>query len=145
MAGYPLRKSSELGYPVVSAPTEYINSPHNNLFDVVYDVDNDGVVVRASDRNGAPYTILGYHNGPGYRGVPRVDPFLDPFRGLGNVVVDGPNNPNYLQESAVPLGSETHAGEDVALYATGAGSFRVRGTMLQTNIYHVMAAALGLE
>ena len=143
MAGYPLRPAADLAYPVVSAPDEYVDAPHNNLFEVVYDVDDDGNVVPATDRDGAPYTILGYHNGPGYRGVPRISPHLDPFLGRGGVAASGPNDPNYLQESAVPLGSETHAGEDVALYAIGAGSKRVQGTMPQTSIYRVMRAALG--
>jgi alkaline phosphatase len=145
MAGYPLRPMEDLGYAVAAAPDAYLNAPHNNLFDVVYDVDDNGVVAPASDRNGAPYTILGYHNGPGYRGTARVNPFGDPFKGRGNTVVDGPNHPNYLQESAVPLGSETHAGEDVALYAIGAGAQLVRGTMPNTNVYNIMASALGLR
>jgi alkaline phosphatase len=144
MAGYPLRRASDLGYPVVSAPTEYVNSPHNNLFDVVYDVDNSGNVVKSTDSTGAPYTILGYHNGPGYRGVPRVDPAIDPFPGLSGLPGAGPNNSQYRQEAAVPLGSETHAGEDVPLYAIGPRAETVRGTVKNSRVYHVMAAALGL-
>ena len=54
-------------------------------------------------------------------------------------------NPNYLQESAIPtVGAETHAGEDVAIYANGPRSYLVRGTLEQNAIYHVMANALGL-
>jgi alkaline phosphatase len=74
MAGYPLRKSTDLGYPLISAPTEYLNSPHNNLFDVIYDVENRGNVVKSTDSKGISYTILGHQNGSGYRGVPRADP-----------------------------------------------------------------------
>jgi len=144
MAGYPLRAAGDLAYPVASAPPEYLESPHNNLFDVVYDVDGEGNVVKATDAGGAPYTILGYHNGPGYRGAPRVDPALDPFPGLSGLPGAGPNDSEYLQEAAVPLGSETHAGEDVALYAAGPGSELVRGTMKNSRIYKVMAKALGL-
>jgi alkaline phosphatase len=144
MAGYPLRRAADLGYPVVSAPTEYVNSPHNNLFDLVYDVDNSGNVVKSTDSKGAPYTILGYHNGPGYRGVPRVDPAVDPFPGLSGLPGAGPNNSEYRQESSVPLGSETHAGEDVPLYAIGPRADTVRGTVKNSRVYQVMAAALGL-
>ena len=144
MAGYPLRKSAELGYPVVSAPTEYLNSPHNNLFDVVYDVDNSGNVVKSTDSKGIPYTVLGYQNGPGFRGVPRVDPALDPFPGLSGQPGAGSNNSEYRQESAVPLGSETHAGEDVPLFAIGPRADTIRGTVKNSRIYQVMAAALGL-
>jgi alkaline phosphatase len=145
MAGYPLRAVEDLKYPVVSAPAEYLDAPYNNLFDVVYDVDNDGNVVAAGDRNGVPYTILGYQNGPGYRGVSRVDPYADPFLGLNNVSVDGPHHSNYLQEAAVPLGSETHAGEEVALYAIGNGADLVRGTVKNSYVYTVMTKALGLR
>jgi len=144
MAGYPLRAAGELAYPVASAPAEYLESPHNNLFDVVYDVDGDGNVVKSTDAGGQPYTVLGYQNGPGYRGVPRVDPALDPFGGLSGLPGAGPNDSEYLQEAAVPLGSETHAGEDVALYGVGPGSHRVRGTVKNSRVYEVMAKALGL-
>ncbi len=145
MAGYPLRAAEDLGYPIVSAPAAYLDAPYNNVLDVVYDVDNSGNVVAAGDRNGTPYTILGYQNGPGYRGVPRVDPFADPFLGLGGVAVDGPNHSNYLQESAVPLGSETHAGEEVALYAIGPNAEMVRGTVKNSHVHTVISSALGLK
>jgi alkaline phosphatase len=145
MAGYPLRAADDLQYPVLSAPPEYLSAPYNNVFDVVYDVDAEGNVVAAGDRDGVPYTILGYHNGPGYRGVPRVAPSADPFLGLNGVTVDGPNHGNYLQEAAVPMGSETHAGEEVALYAIGARAELVRGTVKNSYVHKVMAAALGLR
>lgn len=145
MAGYPLRPADELGYSLVSAPQAYLNSPFNSLFDVVYDVDDGGNVAAASDRDGTPYTILGYHNGPGYRGTPRVDPHADPFFGLAGEAVVGPSDSDYLQEAAVPLGSETHAGEDVALLAAGPSAEMVRGTVKNSFIYRVMAHALGLR
>ncbi len=144
MAGYPLRPAAELGYPVASAPDDYMQSPHNNLFDVVYDVDGEGNVAKATDSGGTPYTVLGYHNGPGHRGAPRVDPALDPFPGQSGLPGAGPNDSEYRQEAAVPLGSETHAGEDVALFGVGPGSHRVSGTMKNSRIHDVMARALGL-
>lgn len=144
LAGYPLRPIDELEYPVASAPAEYVSSPHGGIFDVVYDIDNAGHVAAAGDREGTPYTILGYHNGPGHRGAPRVHPASDPFLGRSGLAVDGPNDPEYLQEAAVPLGAETHAGEDVALYAIGAGAHRVRGTVKNSHVHRVLAAALGL-
>jgi alkaline phosphatase len=143
MAGYPLRPVADLGYPVASAPDEYLNSPYHNLFDVVYDVDSDGNVARSTDANGVPYTILGYQNGPGHRGAPRIDPAIDPFPGLSGLPGAGPNDSEYLQEATVPIGSETHAGEDVALFAAGPSSHLVRGTVRNSQVYEVMAAALG--
>ena len=52
---------------------------------------------------------------------------------------------NYLQEATVPMGSETHAGEDVAIYADGPRAYLFRGVLEQNVIYHVMADALGIN
>lgn len=144
MAGYPLRPMDELGYPVASAPDGYLASPHNHIFDVVYDVDNAGNVVKSTDAQGVPYTVLGYQNGPGHRGVPRVDPASDPFLGLSGAPGAGSNGSEYLQEAAVPLGSETHAGEDVALFGAGPGSSLVRGTVRNSHVFRIIQSALGL-
>jgi alkaline phosphatase len=115
-----------------------------------------GLGLLAKDSLGLPYTTLGYLNGPGGwtgKGSRReFDPVTEfvtaeiPFTGerpdLTNVDT---TNPNYLQESAIPtLGAETHAGEDVVIYANGPRSYLVRGTLEQNAIYHVMAKALGL-
>jgi alkaline phosphatase len=40
------------------------------------------------------------------------------------------------------MDSETHAGEDVAIYARGPKAQLVRGSMEQNWIYHVMMEAL---
>ncbi|MGC4067131.1 MAG: alkaline phosphatase [Polyangiaceae bacterium] len=111
---------------------------------IVYDVDDDGDVVPAKDAHGVPYTVLGYQNGPGYRGTPRVDPNVDPFPGLSGKPGAGPNDAEYRQEAAVPIGSETHAGEDVALYAIGPRSEMVHGTVRNNHIFTIMKTALGL-
>jgi alkaline phosphatase len=42
------------------------------------------------------------------------------------------------------LGSETHAGEEVSIYADGPRAHLFRGTLEQNVIYHIMADALGL-
>jgi alkaline phosphatase len=55
----------------------------------------------------------------------------------------GPWDVDYYQESAVPMGSETHSGEDVAIYGIGVGSDLVRGTVKNTHIFQVMKEALG--
>jgi alkaline phosphatase len=148
IAGYPLRPLQELPYAIKSYSPGYEKTAANGhgILDLVWDLDQStGHVGETPDRNGVPYTVLGYHNGPGYRGASRVDPRLDPFKGLGGVVPTGPAHPAYFQESAVPLGSETHAGEDVAIYAIGPGAEAVRGTVKNTHIFHVMKRALGLH
>ena len=45
---------------------------------------------------------------------------------------------NFHQETAVPLAAETHAGEDVAIYAMGPGAYLFQGTLEQNVIFHVM-------
>lgn len=90
-------------------------------------VVTDGAL--ALDADGKPYTTLGYINGPGYRGAAaRPD--------LTNVDTA---NVNFLQEAAVPMASETHAAEDVGIYATGPGAHAFQGVVEQNVIFHVMA------
>lgn len=77
-----------------------------------------------------PYTTLGYANGPGYQ---------KSFPDLSEVDTEAAD---YQQLAAVPLPVETHAGEDVAAYATGKLAERVKGVMEQNELFHVMRAAL---
>lgn len=83
-------------------------------------------------KDGKTYTTLGYANGPGV--VPpgdRPDP-----------AVEDTASPNYRQQALVPLSSETHAGEDVAVRASGPGADLFRGTMEQHTIFYIMHRAL---
>ncbi|QIQ87304.1 alkaline phosphatase [Erythrobacter sp.] len=84
----------------------------------------------ASD--GKPYTTLGYGNGPGAIAGMAERPM--PETGL-----------EAQQQATIPLGSETHAGEDVALYATGPGATRARGVIEQNVIYEIIRKALGWD
>lgn len=95
--------------------------------DILGKVVTDGTL--ALDSNGKPYTTLGYANGPGYRG-----PIARPDLTLTNSA-----DPNFLQEATVPMASETHAAEDVAIYARGPGAHAFQGTVEQNVIFHVMA------
>src|SRR5690606_37870758 len=90
IAGYPLRKASELPYAVADAPPEYVSSPHNNIFDIVYGLTGAGRIQPATDAQGVPYTALGYLNGPGAREGARIDPRQDTARGYG-AEPQGPN------------------------------------------------------
>ncbi len=107
----------------------------NNILGLVREVpDKDGApLANSSDANGLPYTTLGYQNGPGYRG-PTSRP---------NLTSVDTTDLGFLQEAAVPLGSETHAAEDVGIYARGPKAYLVRGTMEQNWIFHVMREAFG--
>ncbi len=80
--------------------------------------------------DGKPYTTLGYGNGPG--AVTGERPV--PETGIAA-----------HQQALVPMGSESHGGEDVPLYASGPGAERVRGVMEQNLIYDVIRGAFGWE
>ena len=95
--------------------------------DILGKVHTDGQL--ALDADGKPYTTLGYANGPGYRG-PGARPDLT---GVDTTT------PGFLQEVSVPLDSETHAAEDVAIYARGPGAHAFQGVVEQNTIFHVMA------
>ena len=85
---------------------------------------------RLTDARQRPYTTLSYANGPGFRSVDLED--------------EDPLAPDYKQAAAWPLASETHAGEDVAAYATGPGAERLRGVMDQQELHGVLRGALRL-
>ena len=113
MAGYPIRG--------------------NNILGLVREVDAQGLAEEkfANDKNKQPFTTLGYANGGGYRGGSRP-----------NLTQESVLNPNYKQEATVPLSSETHGGEDVAIFAHGAGSHLVQGVMEQNWIFYVVKEAM---
>ena len=52
---------------------------------------------------------------------------------------------DYMYQSAVPVSSETHSGEDVPIFATGPMSHLINGVQEQNYVAHVMqyAACVG--
>lgn len=114
----------------------------------------DGVELK--DALGLPYTTIAYANGPGWTGGFQRKEFNPATEGTVSATYNGgalrpdlalvdTTASNYLQEATVPMGSETHAGEEVAIYAEGPHAYLFRGTMEQNVIYHVMAESLGLN
>ena len=89
----------------------------------------DGTLAKGDD--GKAYTTLGYTNGPGAVTVPRPDPATLDTTALA-----------YKQQALVPLSSETHGGEDVAVRASGPGAYLFRGTIEQHSIFHIVKAAM---
>ncbi|XP_031224756.1 intestinal-type alkaline phosphatase [Mastomys coucha] len=85
--------------------------------------------------DGKPYTSILYGNGPGYVGTGERP----------NVTVAESNDPSYRQQAAVPVKSETHGGEDVAIFARGPQAHLLHGVQEQNYIAHVMAFAGCLE
>ncbi|NP_001096792.1 alkaline phosphatase-like precursor [Bos taurus] len=78
------------------------------------------------------YTSILYGNGPGYAlgGGSRPD-----------VNDSTSEDPSYQQQAAVPLASETHGGEDVAVFARGPQAHLVHGVQEETFVAHIMAFA----
>ncbi|NXM49509.1 PPBI phosphatase, partial [Gymnorhina tibicen] len=84
--------------------------------------------------DGKNYTSILYGNGPGYPGSDR--PNVDP---------DTTMQFEYQPQAAVPLDSETHGGEDVAILAKGPMAHLFHGVQEQTYVAHVMAYAACIE
>lgn len=145
IAGYPLRPLAELPYATKGHPDGYAALAHGGILDVAYGIDpKSGIVRRTLGTDRIPYTPLSYANGPGARGAPRIDPRLDRSAGLNGSSPTGPTHPDYLQAATVPLGSETHGGEDVLIWGIGSGSSALRGVVPNTACFDVLRAALGL-
>lgn len=106
-------------------------------------VVNVGSDEAATAADGTPYTTLGYTNGLGFRNLGDVTnsdaAYLEgPDTGRKDITDVDTTTPGYHQEALIPLGSETHSGEDVGIYAKGPGAFLVNGTNEQSVIFHVM-------
>ncbi len=84
------------------------------------------------DADGKTFTTLVFGNGPN-RPDARAD--VDSAAAMGD---------DYHQETGIGMGSETHGGGDVKLFATGAGSTPFKGTIENTQVFHLMKAAAGL-
>ena len=93
-----------------------------------------GKEVPALARDGKPYTTLGYANGLGAVAGERAD--------LSDVDTQAKD---YKQQALVPLGSETHGGEDVPVYARGPDAELLTGVFEENYIFHVMDAAARLR
>jgi alkaline phosphatase len=113
-------------------------------------VVNIGAVDPALALDGTPYTTLGYTNGLGFRDL-GDETDADATYGLPidigrkDLALVDTETSGYHQEALVPLGSETHAGEDIAIYGMGPGAHYVSGTNEQSVIFHVMNQAALLE
>jgi alkaline phosphatase len=126
IAGYPKRGNPILGKVVAPGQTE------PTLAD-----------------DGKPYTTVSFANGLGYHVGQPGDAVYSAGVNAGRVEdmtnVDT-TDPDFHQEALVPLaGSETHAGEDVAIFAGGPNADLFHGVQEQSYIYYVMEDALGFN
>ncbi|XP_049910854.1 intestinal-type alkaline phosphatase [Epinephelus moara] len=91
-------------------------------------------VSRSLANDNKHFTTAVYGNGPGYQSGVRPD--------MNESVSSGDD---YRQQAPVPLDSETHGIEDVAIFAKGPMSHLFHGVQEQNYIAHVLAYAACLE
>lgn len=82
-----------------------------------------------------PFTTLSYANGPG-------SVFAEETEGRPALTEEEVLDPGHRQQALVPLYSETHGGQDVAVYARGPSAHYLTGVNEQTHIYYVMEDVL---
>jgi len=115
--------------------------------------------------DGLPYSVAGYLNGAGsvlVEEMPQDDSTSAPAdidtgeasADAGAAVYSGDRSAiegadvtdlDYLQQALIPMESETHSGEDVAVYAKGPYAHLFDGTIEQNVIFHVMYRAATAE
>lgn len=133
IAGYPAR-----GNPILGKVRGLDSSGATSATDTL-----------ASD--GLPYTTLGYANGRGYYSLPEstsAQAILGEevnTKGRTDLSDVDTTDAGFHSETLVPTAMETHGGEDVAIYAIGAGADLVRGVMEQNVIFHIMTEASQIE
>lgn len=127
MAGYPTRGNPILG--------KVVSNDKNGLPESNPTLAKDDM----------PYTTLGYANGLGHRNFGSetnadivYDTVMESGAGRKNIAAFDTTASGYHQEALVPLDSETHAGEDVGIYARGPGAHLVTSTSEQNEIFHIM-------
>ncbi len=108
-----------------------------------------GSTTPSQDNNGIPYTTVGYTNGLGFHDLgDETDSdavyAFSPVNERQDITAVDTTTAGYHQEALVPLGSETHAGEDISLHAQGPGAQAVSGTIEQSVVYHIINRALSL-
>ncbi|MGB0893641.1 MAG: alkaline phosphatase [Parashewanella sp.] len=117
----------------------------NPILGKVVEVGKTSPALASDDK---PYTTLGYANGRGFADLgdeTDADKGADIHK-LGRVDLTDVDTtkPGFHQEALVPRNSETHAGEDVAIYASGPSAHLVTGTNEQSVIFHIMNHAADL-
>ncbi len=94
--------------------------------------------------DGKPYSVITYANGSG--SVLKQTEGSNDFAGSRpDVSQEEAMDLDYLQQALIPMESETHSGEDVAVYAKGPWAHLVGGTIEQNLIFHVMDHAVNAK
>ncbi|WP_299840182.1 alkaline phosphatase [uncultured Paracoccus sp.] len=112
-----------------------------------YDVADNGTEhaeTLAKGLDGKPYTVAGYMNGPG--SVMVQEEGANDYTGTRKELTqEQATNIDYLQESLVPMTSETHSAVDVPIMAAGPWAHLLSGVVEQNVIFHVMLKAVSTE
>ncbi|MFB2594711.1 alkaline phosphatase [Paracoccus sp. p4-l81] len=119
--------------------------------------------------DGKPYTVAGFLNGAGsvlveqlaaegMAGMSGMDgmggmsgmtaeatPLFAAPEGRPVVTEEQATDVDYLQQALIPMSSETHSGEDVAVFARGPWAHLFGGVIEQNVIFHVMNHAVTAE
>ncbi|WP_198266034.1 alkaline phosphatase [sulfur-oxidizing endosymbiont of Gigantopelta aegis] len=100
-------------------------------------------------KDNMPYTTVSYANGRGFAmlgtgGDTHYAEAINTGRTVDLSFVDTQDQ-GFHQEALVPLSSETHSAEDVAIYSQGPGAYLFHGVQEQNVIYHVMNTASRIE
>lgn len=125
IAGYPTRGNPILGKVV-----------GNDSF-------GDSKGTPSLDNDDLPYTTLGYTNGLGFADLgseTNADARYNlPINtGRKDLTQVNTTTTGYHQEALIPLSSETHAGEDIGLYAIGPGAQNIQGVVEQNVVFHLI-------
>ncbi|XP_040205618.1 alkaline phosphatase, tissue-nonspecific isozyme-like isoform X1 [Rana temporaria] len=116
-----------------------VTADHSHVFTFGGYTDRGNSIFGLAPNRGSdlkPFTSLLYGNGPGFK---LTNGQREDITGVDT------ENSNYKQQAAVPVSSETHGGEDVAIMAKGPFSHLFHGIHEQHYIAHVMAYAACLE
>jgi alkaline phosphatase len=107
-------------------------------------VENEAGVAHTGEANlakdGKPYTVAGFLNGAGSVLIEQADGTFSGSR--PDLTEEQATDPDYLQQALIPMSSETHSGEDVAIYARGPWAHLFGGVIEQNVIFHVMNHAV---
>ncbi|MEC9199364.1 MAG: alkaline phosphatase, partial [Pseudomonadota bacterium] len=106
------------------------------------DVKYDAELALADD--GKPYSVITYANGAGTI-LKQAEGSNDFSGSRPDVTEEEAMDLDYLQQALIPMESETHSGEDVAVYAKGPWAHLVGGTIEQNVIFHVMNHAINAQ
>lgn len=116
---------------------------NNPILGLVRKINGDG---SPSDElalalDGKPYTTLSYMNGPGSVIASDAQEEASIKNMRKDLTEEDVEDEDFLQQSLIPLSSETHGGGDVAIYAKGPWAHLINGVSEQNIIYHVMKYA----